>query len=205
MKSIIWMCDIISSSKMPGKALMREFESLVAELNSGYADKILSPITITLGDEFQAVIKSQKDAIELILAWEEKSIEKGYKFKVRHVLWEGEIDTAINSRRAFKMLGSGLTDARNALNAMKMSNKRFCVKLDKKAAHKRIDNAFVIYQEIIDNWSLERDYPIAAAYFKKNDYKVVAELLGRERSLIWKREKTMRMDSYFAVKEILTS
>lgn len=203
MKSIIWMADIISSSKHEGYKLMKEFNKLVETINCQYADKILSPLTITLGDEFQAIVKTRQDALELLVQWEEHSISMGLNFKVRHVVLEGKLDTAINPKIAYKMLGPGLTSARKKLELLKSSEHRFHIEFSSKAKSKLLNNAFIIYEELIANWHQERDYAIANEYFRTQDYKVVADKLGRNRSLIWKREKTMRMDSYFAVKEII--
>lgn len=203
MKSIIWMADIISSSKHEGYKLMKEFNKLVETINCQYADKILSPLTITLGDEFQAIVKSPQDALDLIIQWEELSISMDLRFKVRHVVLEGTLDTPINPQIAYKMLGPGLTSARKKLESLKSSEHRFYIEFSNKKASKLLNNAFIIYEELIANWHQERDYSIANEYFGAQDYKIVADKLGRNRSLIWKREKTMRMDSYFAVKEII--
>lgn len=203
MKSIIWMADIISSSKHEGNTLMKDFTSLVETINGQYSDKILSPLTITLGDEFQAIIKSPQDALELLIHWEELSISMDFRFKVRHVILEGKIDTPINPQIAYNMLGPGLTSARKKLESLKGSDHRFYIEFRNKAKSTLLNNAFIIYEELISNWHEERDYSIAEEYFRARDYKVVADKLGRNRSLIWKREKTMRMDSYFAVKEII--
>ena len=197
------MADIISSSKHDGKLLMKEFNKLVETINCRYADQILSPLTITLGDEFQAIIRSPQDALELLICWEELSIRMGLSFKVRHVVLEGKLDTPINPKIAYKMLGPGLTSAREKLGSLKSSEHRFYIEFSSKAKSKLLNNAFIIYEELIANWHQERDYSIASEYFVAQDYKIVADKLGRNRSLIWKREKTMRMDSYFAVKEII--
>lgn len=197
------MADIISSSKHEGYKLMKEFNKLVETINCQYADKILSPLTITLGDEFQAIVKSPQDALDLIIQWEELSISMDLRFKVRHVVLEGTLDTPINPQIAYKMLGPGLTSARKKLESLKSSEHRFYIEFSNKKASKLLNNAFIIYEELIANWHQERDYSIANEYFGAQDYKIVADKLGRNRSLIWKREKTMRMDSYFAVKEII--
>jgi len=40
-------------------------------------------------------------------------------------------------------------------------------------------------------------------FLQQKDYKQVAEELNKDRSLMWKREKSLKLDQYFATKEII--
>lgn len=203
MKQIILMADVISSGSFESKNLIHEFKSIVHSANQQFKEHIKSPLTITLGDEFQGVISNLKSCISIILFFEEEMIKRKLSFKLRYVVNQGEIETMVNESIAYEMLGSGLTDARRKLFEIKESVDRFYVSVDNMVTSGILNNSFKIYQNIISKWKLDRDYEMAYQFIMNRDYKIVAETMGRNRSLIWKREKSLEMDSYFAVKNII--
>lgn len=197
------MADIVGSREHDSKELMNHFKTIVEESNETFQDFITSPLTITLGDEFQAVINSAEAAIQIILFFEESLIHKQLHFKLRYVINEGNIDTLINNTRAFEMLGEGLTEAREFLGKLKEGDSRFFVSLDNKKISTLLNESFVIYQSIVEEWKVEKDYEIVSSFLIHNDYKIIAEILNRNRSLIWKRERSLHMKSYYAAKKII--
>jgi len=203
MKHFILMADVISSGQKDQNQLMIDFKALIFSINEFYKDRILSPLTITLGDEFQGVLKDLKTSLEIILALEESIICKKFNFKLRYILNQGEIDTPINNETAYEMLGSGLTEARFKLNDLKTEKFRFEVLIDNKLQNDILNNAFKIFDEITKKWNVESDYEIVSNFIKFKDYKIVAETMKKTRSQIWKREKTLNMESYNAIKKII--
>ena len=203
MKHFILMADIISSGEKEQKQLMREFKLLINEVNKNNESNILSPLTITLGDEFQGVIKDLSSSTNIILEIEESIIKNKFNFKLRYILNEGSIDTPINRDIAYEMLGSGLTDARYKLNELKNSKERFIISLENKLQKNILINAFKIYDNIVGKWSVEKDYEIASNFIKYHDYKVVSDFMKKNRSQLWKREKTLNIDAYNSTKNII--
>lgn len=203
MKHYILMADIINSGKKEQKPLMEDFKNLIEEVNEIYKSDILSPLTITLGDEFQGVIKNLAASIQIILTLEENSIHKKLNFKLRYVLNQGEIETPVNEKIAYQMLGSGLTEARLKLNDSKYKKFRFNIVIDNQLQRSILNDAFKIFENIVDKWSLENDYKLASNFIQFKDYKIVSEKMNKTRSLIWKREKTLHMESYYATKNII--
>ena len=67
---IIVMADVIGSSKRNGKTLMNALKAGVTYVNKKDKQFILSPMTITLGDEFQGVVKNPHAALQIILDME---------------------------------------------------------------------------------------------------------------------------------------
>ena len=203
MKHYILMADIINSGKKEQKPLMEDFKNLIEEVNEIYKADILSPLTITLGDEFQGVIKNLTTSIQIILTLEENRIHKKLNFKLRYVLNQGEIETPINEKIAYEMLGSGLTEARLKLNDSKYKKFRFNIAIDNVLQRSILNDAFKIFENITDKWSLKNDYELASNFIQFKDYKIVSEKMNKTRSLIWKREKTLHMESYYASKNII--
>lgn len=204
MKHYILMADIVRSSKHDANILMREFREISNNINSEFKNAFLSPITITLGDEFQSIINSLKSGIEIIISFEEQILQFKEKFKLRYILNYGEIDTPINPNQAYQMLGEGLADTREMLEDLKKSDKRFFVKNDNDELTKKLNLAFYVYQSFVDDWK-EKDFKIISAFFKYKDYKLVAKNLKKDTSLMWRREKSLKINEYLASKELLLS
>lgn len=202
-KEFILMADIIGSRKGDQYQVMNEFQSVVQYINEHELKNILSPITITLGDEFQGIIKNLVSALNIILKIEERIISAQSGFKLRYVLLEGEIETPLNTQIAYGMLGSGLTAAREYIMDLKTSKNRFYFNLTDQQKATALNNSFLALQRIIDGWDPKRDYYIAAEFFQHKDYKQVAITLDKERSLIWKREKSLKLEEYFALKQVV--
>jgi SatD family (SatD) len=94
--SYILMADIVASRKREPETLMVEFGAAVRSANRELVDGILSPFTITLGDEFQGVVKTLLDATKTIL-WLEELRHKGMlNSELRYVVNYGDIATPIN-------------------------------------------------------------------------------------------------------------
>jgi hypothetical protein len=203
MNYFIIMADIISSSEKNQNQLMTDFKNVVHEINNIYKKELLSPLTITLGDEFQCVVKSLSNSTVIIIAIEELLLDKKHSFKLRYVLNQGSIETKINSSIAYEMLGSGLTDARKKLNHLKIEKKKFLISINDSSKNEILNNAFFIYETFTSKWDVNKDYEIVSSFIKYKDYKRVALQLNRTRSIIWKRGKTLNIDAYFSIKEII--
>lgn len=203
MKHLILMADIIDSGQQDSKTLMRDFKAIVGSANKQFSNALTSPLTITLGDEFQGVIADLPSAIQIMLFIEEELIREKKAFKLRFVLYEGLIDTMINSKIAYEMLGPGLTEARKQLSALKNGHQRFRISLDDANIAAILNSSFLVLQLLTAGWKPEKDYDIAYNFIRYGDYKKVAEVLNKNRSLIWKRERTLNIESYNAVKSII--
>jgi hypothetical protein len=201
-KKYILMADIIKSSDQDGEALMAGFKYLTKKINSIFKTKIISPLTITLGDEFQGLLNNIEEVLEIILKIEEMIIKEKYGFKLRYVVHYGNIETAINTKRAYEMLGPGLTKTREKLEDLKKTNQRFDIETSSKSQSIILTESFKIFQTIVDKWDLN-DYELANAFIELKDYSEVAKKLKKDRSLMWRREKTLNMDNYFSIKNII--
>lgn len=199
----ILMADIVQSHKKQSPKLMQQFKALVAVINKKHKQQFLSPLTITLGDEFQGLPATLKDALEIIIEIEEIIVLKKFDFKLRYVLNKGKIDTPINSKIAYEMLGEGLTQARYQLNELKTEKRiRFFIDIKKKRENALFTNSFVIFQSILDEWKMA-DAELINEFLQEDNYRKVAENLGKDISLVWKREKSLKMREYKAVKFLI--
>jgi hypothetical protein len=199
----IIMADMIGSSTIQDKNLMKNFKKLITEINRIYANVLLSPLTITLGDEFQGVCKSLKKSTEIIVSIEEKIIDYGFNFKLRYIINYGEITTPINKSIAYEMLGKGLTDARTMITQMKkLKDERFAVYTDDGNTAEALTKTFYLFQSIVDQWK-PQDYELVSSFIREKDYKIVAEELSKDVSLMWRREKSLQIKEYTYIKDLI--
>jgi hypothetical protein len=202
---IILMADVIDSRKLKGNIFMLQFKNTVNDANKSYKESIISPLTITLGDEFQGIVKSLKSAIDLILYIEEKIIKNKFEFRLRYVVVEGKIESSINKKIAYEMVGEGLSKARSNLNNMKQGKQsRFFIDIINADLTLILNKGLFLLDSHISHWRV-RDFPLISEFLSVKDYKKVAEILGKDISLIWRREKSLKMKEYFVLKEMLTT
>lgn len=200
---IILMADIVNSGSSDSKNTMETFKEIVRNTNAVFIKSIDSPLTITLGDEFQGVVNNIANAIKIICYIEEYIVKNNIKFKLRYVVNEGIIDTEINPIRSYEMLGKGLTEARKLLNELKKSKSRFFIDINLEAKKELLNESLLVYQNIIDNWNIEKDHDLLAKFIDLEDYKKVSLAVNKDKSQIWKRNKNLNIDSFFAIKRVL--
>lgn len=200
MIGFVLMGDIVESGKKDSIQLMTDFKRLLNTVKKKDDKRFLSPITITLGDEFQSIVKSLADSLNIIIEIEEERIRQKCNFKLRFVINEGKIDTKINSKIAYEMLGTGLTFARELLDEVKLfKEKRVLINLYNGELASLLTDQFFLLTSITDQWKY-KDYQIIEAFINLKDYYLVAKATGKDRSLMWRREKTLQIAQYFAVK-----
>jgi len=200
-KYYILMADIIDSRDADGDKLMQEFKKLVTKVSKEKKNSFLSPMTITLGDEFQSVVKSFEEGIDVLIKLEEEKIEFGTEIKLRYVLCYGEIDTPINPESAHEMLGKGLTKSRAILSKLKKEAKRFHFDLQSEQSE-ILNKIFFLYSSIIDKWKVD-DYELIHSFLQEADYYKVAEKLNKNRGYTWRKEKALEIKQYFTTKELI--
>jgi hypothetical protein len=198
----ILMADIVDSGIKQPNLLIKEFKDSVSMLNNKYMLQILSPLTITLGDEFQGVFDKLDTAVKVIFDMEELIIKNNYDYKLRYVLNYGIIQTPINSNIAYEMLGEGLTVARSILNEKKKDNTRFTFNYNKNKNQDIINDAFSIYQSFIDDWK-SKDITAVSEFLKYDNYRIVSEIINTDPSSAWRRKKSLKINEYNGIKKII--
>lgn len=120
MNYLIIIGDIVDSKKIQHrKKFQNEFQNLINELNSEYKDIIVSPLTITLGDEFQGILKNTKNLFLMFHKIQSYFTNITFRF----ALSIGNISTTINHESAIGMDGTGFHDARTAMEINKQKNR----------------------------------------------------------------------------------
>ena len=196
------MGDVVNSSDYDGEVLSKGLKELVENTNTKFGNSILSPLTITLGDEFQGVLNSVSSGIDLLFHFEEELLKTEPDFKLHYVLLLGEIETEINPDIAYEMMGEGLTEARKLLSSKKRNRKRFKFKLKNKEQSEQLTKIFDVLDTIILNWKKE-DYPLILDMINNDNNSEVGELHDKNRDQIWKRRKTLMVNEYNLLKDFI--
>ena len=117
----VLMGDLVGSERARSvKAIHRAFNKTIDAANKRYGEVIESPLTITLGDEFQGLLRTLQSAwsvaSELRLALLAENVP------CRFVIGTTQLETPLNTKEAWNMMGSGLAAAREKLNDKRTSN-----------------------------------------------------------------------------------
>lgn len=187
--------DIQSSKKIPSisrQKIQTSIEKKFNKIDNKYTKEILSPLKITLGDEFQAVFKSPESAWGVV---QEISREfRNLGIKGRFVIVEGELHTKINKAEPLKMDGPAFWKAREIINLKKC---RYSFHLDKC----RFDEIVNIFGEMIE--SIEDEWKKTQLLYinqlldsKINTITDLAIYFGKNKATISRAFKRSKFDLY---------
>ena len=199
-KRHILMGDVIGSSKYDVRQLRKEFMGLVSLCNQKLEHDIISPYTVTLGDEFQGIATSLHTVIEAIFYMEETILRKGLAFKIRYVAVHGAIDTPINRLKAHTMMGAGLTKAREILTDKRRGEPRFRFDLPDAHTMNQLNRLFLVLDGLSGRWDT-RDGPLIFDMLANPHNEEIGVTHGKNRTQIWKRRKHLLIEEYRALKE----
>ena len=117
----IVMGDLIQSEKARYPRVVHErFNDAVARANDAFKSAIASPLTITLGDEFQGLCNTLTDGLAVIHHLRINLLCAGVG--CRFVLGHAKLETRLNRTKAWNMVGPGLSAAREKLNDKRDAN-----------------------------------------------------------------------------------
>ena len=123
MNRLVMIADIIDSRQLSNREQVQKgLESRLRELNSQHG-QLLSPYTITLGDEFQAVFSGADQLFPDILA----IMRQLHPVELRFALGVGSLSTAINPEQAIGMDGPAFHGARDLLAGMKHDSRTLAI------------------------------------------------------------------------------
>ncbi len=196
------MADIIESSKKKGNPLMTKFKEAVGNINSICKEHIISPLTITLGDEFQGVARNAFGAVKILLDFEYHILRSKSPFKLRYIIYEGEIETKINRSSSHQMLGPGLTQARKGLSELKSTKDRFRILLKDQLLSDKLNYGFFVFQGIVDRWTVAQR-KVVIELLHNPDYREVAKLVKKDPTVIWRRKRSLLIDEYFSIRKLI--
>ncbi|WP_440998994.1 SatD family protein [Fodinibius sp. SL11] len=156
-KLLVLIGDIEDSQSIQDrdrKALQEQLSDELQVINEAYKEEIVSPYTITLGDEFQAVFNSA-DAVFVQMM---KLMAAIHPISVRFSLAVGAIETAINTEQAIGMDGPAFHQARHGVEMLKESGYIFNIGFENEDSSelKIINNSLQLLSGRIRGWNRRR-------------------------------------------------
>jgi hypothetical protein len=148
---IVIIADIVNSQKIKNRGQVQaNLLSVFKKINKN--PDVISPYTITLGDEFQAVYNRTnsifKDIWQISLAI--------YPVKVRFSIGVGEITTRINTRQSLGMDGPAFHNARNGLTRLKNSDYLLDISADNNEIDSLLKDTVHLVSHFIHRWKRNR-------------------------------------------------
>lgn len=108
------MGDLVASEAAPSvRQLHATFNAAVDRINDREAQRIESPLTITLGDEFQGLCGSLTDGLAVMRGLRLELLS--HDVECRFALGVVRLETPAPKDRAWNMMGPGLADTREKL------------------------------------------------------------------------------------------
>ena len=172
MKKIALIGDIVSSRKIKKreetqKRLQRYFNAVNASHKT-----LISPFTITLGDEFQALYGRSGDLFKDI--WEIMLIL--YPVKVRFSIGVGQLSTRINKKQSIGMDGPAFHNARKGLIELKKTSYLFNITTDTENSNKLARHSLFLISHISSKWKSTRLKILVMLYEGKTAKEISAKL-----------------------------
>ena len=203
--------DVIGSSAFEGAALSAHLSALVGRANKHFKAELKSPLTVTLGDEFQGICQTLGAGVEVIL-WLEHALRSdplrnetgALGYQMRFVLHEGRVESPVNTRNAHGMLGPGLTQARALLSEHRDGAQRIRVALANKTLSAQLEDVFAVLDDLSSDFKA-KDFALIEAMFEEVDSSLLGARFGRHRTSIDRRRKTLKVDACERLERVLLS
>ncbi|MCF7803279.1 MAG: SatD family protein [Candidatus Marinimicrobia bacterium] len=156
MSHFVLLGDIINSRELSNRSRAQNlFKGVINEINSEYSGAFLSPLTVTLGDEFQGVLANASQLFAIIHQAQIQLRAGDEPIEVRFALGLGDIETPINNQSAIGMDGSAFHNAREALENAKQEDRHLCFQGDI-ATSDILDLHCAWIDRIIRQWKFRR-------------------------------------------------
>ncbi len=172
MNYLVLIADIVASKQIPLREKTQEELKIVLQILNERNIHRVSPYTITLGDEFQAVFSNADhffhDAIQVLSAV--------YPVKVRFSLGVGSVLTEINHSMAIGMDGPAFYNARRGMDDLKNSNSLFAIEGIETGSNALVRECLNLVSYNCINWNRNRLRVFASLYEKKDIQRIATEL-----------------------------
>ncbi len=172
MKKLVLIGDIVASKKIKNrKEIQKKLQVLFKSINKNYKN-IISPYTITLGDEFQAVFSNADFVFKNL--WE--ILFSVFPIKVRFSLGIGGITTSINTAQAIGMDGPAFYNARTGLSELKQTSFLFNIIHDDEKKVMLIKQNLFLLSHLSSGWKETRFKILAYLYEDLTIYQIAKKL-----------------------------
>jgi len=172
-RAIVVIADIVRSRGIPDRReFQRELHRSLQAVSRRSADSILSPYTITLGDEFQCVYAHARtlftDLIDIASAV--------FPVCLRVAIGCGGVTTDINPERALGMDGPAFAAARELLTGMKREKRTVIQAAAENLRTELINAALVLIAAEMERWNFNTFRTLALLLHGETKERISGEL-----------------------------
>lgn len=115
------MGDLVDSEgALSRAALHATFNAAVDAVNAACAARLASPLTITLGDEFQGLCAGMAEGLGIVRDLRTRLLLRGVE--CRFTVGAVRLSTPVNADRAWSMMGEGLAETRASLTGRRTAS-----------------------------------------------------------------------------------
>jgi hypothetical protein len=189
---IVVIGDLIESKDLDPserKRTQSRLEKFFSQMNR-QAGKLLSPYTITLGDEFQAVYQSADYLFRDIWA----IMSEIHPVRVRINISVGDITTEINREQSIGMDGPAFHVARARIEKMKEKDILISLATDQEKFDRLVNSSFQILAGNLKGWNRNR-FLILKKRYEGMDVKQIASELNLSEVAIYKNIRAGTLDA----------
>lgn len=190
---IVLIGDIEASKKLDTpkrEKIQQQLQKVLEEINEN-SSHLVSPYTLTLGDEFQAVL----DGADNLFTYAWKILSVLYPVKVRFSIGVGELSTSINRKQALGMDGPAFHKAREGIDRLKKNGFLFTLSVQerKDTVLNALNNSLYLLSGQVRSWNRNR---LAILYMLNQgmDYKAITKELSISEPAFYKNKEVASLD-----------
>lgn len=201
MNVVVLIADIVRSRDIQARHhFQRKLKDTLTAINKTSRQSLLSPMTLTIGDEFQAVYGAVDtmlfDLIEVMTAI--------HPNRVRVAIGHGPLSTDINRRAALEMDGRAFNDARKLMDTMKQNSKTAIQITTSEPLDLRLVNVcLTLLANAIDEWRINT-IQIFKYLLQKRETDEMGEMLEITRRAVNKNIANHHLKDHVALVRALT-
>jgi predicted transcriptional regulator len=199
MKKIALIGDIVKSRELSDRReIQTKLKRKLTSINKK-SDSLLSPLTITLGDEFQAVYKNADGIFSNIF----EILTAVHPLQIRFTLGVGEISTSINKKSAIGMDGEAFYIARDNMNSIKKNGSLINIGGVNGSVETIVNLNLKLISNQINDWNFNRLQIFFNLLKGENNYSRIAKSLSISERAVYKSIRSGSLDVIVAMfKEI---
>lgn len=171
---LVLIGDIVASKAIRNRSQFQsQFETVLEQASQQYRPILISPLTLTIGDEFQAVLGGTANLFQLIAFVEQQMSSVAFRFG----FGLGAIVTEINTQRAIGMDGPAFHFARQAVELARKEEKSYYFACEDTHLQERLNILLSWIDLTIKRWSDQRK-GIFYFYRQKMKQRTIAEKMN---------------------------
>lgn len=196
------IADIVDSKRIVQRAeFQRSLKAVLARVSQQSRTYLISPFTLTLGDEFQAVYERFDSLFADIL---EIALEI-YPEPVRYAIAYGPLSTDINTKAALEMDGRAFNDARDLLYTLKKEKRTIIqIKTTELFDPSLVDISLRLFCNELQTWN-RNTYSIFLTLVEGASVEAAANRASVTRRAAYKAIATHHLRDYTDLLQTLTS